>query len=74
MRCELGLIPINAVVFTDFQWGTSHLDEKSASPTCALLQIPSRNDEMPVVPVAGYTGKWITSDLTVSRKLSDLSQ
>ena len=22
-----GLLPINAVVFTDFQWGTFHLDE-----------------------------------------------
>jgi hypothetical protein len=37
--------------------GTFHLDEKS-SRTCVLLQIPPRNNEMPVVYVAGFTATW----------------
>ena len=33
-----GLVPIDAIVFTDFQWVTFHLDEESAYRTSGITQ------------------------------------
>jgi hypothetical protein len=56
------LVLINALVFTDFQWVTFHLDEKLASRQLDVEHGYCGS----TIRVAGYTDKWITSGLPVN--------